>query len=168
MGNVKFEDYSIKVKAALNDEVIAWLYEVGGEVAAHAGRNCELKKDDVGVDLKGSYDYRVNETAGETIVGTPYEAGYWEEFGTGSYAAHGDGRKGWWVYCKGQKRKDGGKVYRTQKEAEEAAEYLRKEKGLEAYATNGRKPNRTLQRAFAATKNKSIKSLEDKLKNRMG
>ena len=120
---VEFKDFSIDVKAALNSTTIAWLHEAANEVTAQAKRNCVME-DDAGKQLKGSYKNVVNEGKGEAQVGSPLESAYWEEWGTGEYAAHGDGRKGWWVYIKGQASKGGGKSYATKEEAEEAKKQL--------------------------------------------
>lgn len=93
------------------------------------------------------------------------EESFWNEFGTGSYAIHGDGRKGWWVYIEGQSRgAKNSKVYNSQQEAEEAAEFLRKVKGLPAVVSNGEPPQRTLENAFAAKKNAIIRMAENILK----
>lgn len=166
-GNVEFKDYSIEVAAELDETTIAWLLEAANEVTAQAQRTCVME-DDVGKRLKGSYDYTLTgESTGEAIVGTPLEEGYWEEFGTGEYAAHGDGRKGWWVFIRGEASKGGGKSYATKEEAEEAATFLRVVKGLDAVVTNGRPPNYTLEKAFAAKKGWAKNRLADMLKERM-
>lgn len=162
--SVEFKDYSVKVKAEINDITIAWLYEWANEITAHAQRNCKM--DDRG-QLRGSYANEINEGKGKAQIGTPLESGYWEEFGTGEYAAKGDGRKGWWVYIKGQASKGGGKTYHSQAEAEDAAKYLRS-KGLDAIATNGRKPNYTLQKAYTVNRSKAVADLEKKLREQMG
>lgn len=128
--SVKFQDFSLQVEAALNDETIAWLHTWSGEIASQAQRGCKMTRDDCGVDLRGSYANNVDESEGEATIGTPHEAGYWEEWGTGEYAYHGDGRKGWWVYIEGQASQGGGKSYSSKKEAEEAAAFLRKVKKL--------------------------------------
>lgn len=168
MANFTFKDYRAEVKAALNDTTIAWLYETAEEVKSHAQRNCQMAKegDDVGIQLKGSYAADVDEGAVEAQIGTPMEAGYWEEFGTGEHAAHDDGRKGWWVYVKGYQG-DGGQTYQTREEAKAAAEFLRSE-DLDAYYTNGRKPSYTLENAFKATMAKAVDALEARLKGRLG
>jgi len=168
VANFKFEDYRAEVKAALNDTTIEWLYETAEEVKSHAQRNCQMatEGDSVGIQLKGSYAADVNEGAGEAQIGTPLEAGYWEEYGTGEHAAHGDGRKGWWVYVKGYQG-DGGKTYHSKEEAKGAAAFLRS-RGLDAHYTNGRKPSYTLEKAFTATVSKAVAALAEKLKGRMG
>lgn len=164
---VDFKDFSIDVKAAMNSTTIAWLHETANEVTAQAQRNCVME-DDAGKQLKGSYKNVVDDGKGEAQVGSPLESAYWEEWGTGEYAAHKDGRKGWWVYIKGQASKGGGKSYRTKEEAEEAAAFLRGAKKLDAMVTNGRRPNYTLEKSFESTKNPAIAQLERMLKERMG
>lgn len=159
---VEFKDFSVIVKAALDETAIAWLHETAAEVTAQAQRGCKME-DDAGKQLKGSYTNTVDEAKGSAQVGTPLEQGYWEEWGTGEYAAHGDGRKGWWVYIKGQPSQGGGKAYDTREEAEEAAAFLRATKRLEAMVTNGRRPNYTLERAFEATRNPAIARLHHQL-----
>ena len=167
-GNVEFKDYSIEVKAAIDDETIAWLHTWSNEIAAQAQRNCQMAKEgeQIGRDLRGSYQTAVDESKGNAEIGSALEAAFWEEFGTGEYAAHGDGRKGWWVYVKGQASRGGGKTYRTKEEAEDAASFLRS-RGLEAVATNGRPPNYTLGKAFTTVKPKAVSDLETRMKARM-
>ena len=166
---VEFNDYSIKVKETLNKTTIGWLYEAAAEVEAHAQRNCVMAKEEpesgsVGMQLKGSYRSKVDESAGEALVGSDKEAVYWEEFGTGSHAEHGDGRKGWWVYVKGGETSlHQSKTYPNEAEAQEAAEFL-KARGKKAFATNGRDPQHTLQNAFVQTRAKAEARLEQLLK----
>ena len=84
---------------------------------------------------------------------------YWEEFGTGSHAAHGDGRKGWWVYVKnGETRSKASKTYYDREEAEAVAQSMQDE-NIDAYATDGRDPNYTLLKAFKGTKAKAERRL---------
>jgi hypothetical protein len=169
---VKFKDFSMEVIAALDEATIAWLYEAANEVTSHAQRNCVME-DDAGKRLKGSYSNTVDESKGTATVGTPLEEGYWEEFGTGSHADTGknggkQGRQGWWVYVKGQgPRAKASAEYRDKAEAEAVAESMRAD-GLDAYATNGREPNYTLEKAFEANKNPLISRLNQQLKERMG
>lgn len=154
----KLEDYSINVKAALNDITKQWLHEASFEVQAHAQRNCQMD-DEEGRRLRQSYKNVVDEDKGEAIVGSPRESVYWEEFGTGSHAAHGDGRKGWWVYVKdGETRSKASATYYDREEAEAVAQSMRSD-GLDAYATDGRDPNYTLEKAFKGTKAKAERRL---------
>ena len=166
-GNVEFQDFSFEVKTELNSTSIAWLYETAEEVKSNAQRNCKLE-DDAGKRLKGSYAAKVDEGKGEAAVGTPLEEGYWEEWGTGSYAAHGDGRKGWWIYTPGQPHMGGGQTYHDEMEAMMMAAFIQAKYGKKAYVTNGRRPSYTLENAFGTVKNPSIDRLEKLLKERMG
>lgn len=79
--------------------------------------------------LKGSWHYEVDTSAKVATIGSPLQNAIWEEVGTGEYAAGGDGRKGGWVY----------------QDAEGNWHF-----------TRGKKPNRTLMRAFESRKNAII------------
>lgn len=92
--SVQFINNSVKVKKALNDKAIAWLYEACGELEAQTKRNSKV----VTGRTKGSFQYMVDESRLEGAVGSNYENAIWEEFGTGEYALNGDGRKGGWFY----------------------------------------------------------------------
>ena len=130
---VKFEDNSIKVKAELNAKTLAWLYEAAGELEAQTRRNTRV---DTG-QLKNSWNYTVDESTGEATIGSPLENAIWEEFGTGQYALHGDGRKTEWTY---------------------------KDREGNWHKTTGKKPNRTLEKSFTSLKLKLKSMLEQVLK----
>lgn len=161
---VTFENSAEKVTEAMEDALIAGLYEAAGELEARAKRNSRQGHTYGSIQATALWDHIVDEGKMEAQVGSPYEAGYWEEFGTGSLALHGDGRKGWWVYVEGQDSGSGGKSYATKEEAEDAALFLRRVKGLDAYATNGIAPNEPLKRAFASGKSVVQAIFEEKLK----
>lgn len=170
--NVKFQDFSFDVKVAIDEETIAWLYTWGNEIASQAARNCAMDGK-VGEKLKGSYRSVVDESKGKATIGTPMEAGFWEEFGTGSQAdtvknGGKQGRDGWWVYVKdGELRKKESKHYQTEAQAQAIAESMCAD-GFDAYATNGRDPNYTLEKAFKSVKPKAESNLETILKRRLG
>lgn len=105
--SVEFTDNTAKISAALSEGIVAFLHEVGSTTLKHVHRNSRV---DTG-NTKGSYDYVVDEGENEStvIIGSPLENAIWEEFGTGEYALHGDGRKGGWTY----KSKKDGKFYHT-------------------------------------------------------
>jgi len=167
-GGVKLIDNSIQVKAALNETSIAWLYTWSNEIASQARRNCQMDGS-VGVQLRGSYRAEVSDSAGKAEIGSDMEAAFWEEFGTGSHADTAknggrEGRKDWWVYVKDQPpREKESTHYRTQAEAQAVADSMRAE-GFDAYATNGRDPNYTLEKAFINTKPKAIEDLKNQLR----
>lgn len=166
--NVEFQDFSFEVKEALNSTSIGWLYTTANEIKSQAQRNCKTDYEEGGKQLKGSYDVKIDEAKGEAQVGSPMEAAYWEEWGTGEYAAHGDGRKGWWIYIPGQESMGGGMTYHDEMEAMMMAAFIQSTYGKKAYVTNGRRPNYTLENAFTVTKNPAISRLEQLMKERMG
>jgi len=134
--SVEFTDNSARVIAALDDAVKAYLYEAGGELEAQVKRNTRVGTG----QLKNSWTYKVDESKGECVVGSPLENAIWEEFGTGEYALHGDGRKGGWYY-----QDDKGNWHHTY----------------------GKAPHRAFQRAFNSLKNALISRAEQVLKGRM-
>lgn len=118
---VEFEDFSLQIKAALDDKALAFLEEAASEIESAAKRYSRVDSG----QLKGSWTHLVDESAGEATIGSPLENAIWEEFGTGEYAAEGNGRKGGWSY------------------QDDAGDW---------HYTKGKKPNHTLQRAFDSKK----------------
>lgn len=153
---VEFHDYSINVKAELNDTTKGWLHTWANEIASKAKDTVQMDGEQ-GVQLRKSYRADVDDGAGVAQIGTPLESGYWEEYGTGEYAVHGDGRKGWWVWKDGYQG-NGGKVL-TEAEAKAIAA-----SDPSLHASNGREPSYTLEKAFTVTKPKAIADLETKLR----
>lgn len=131
--SVEFEDNSLKVKAALNKKTIAWLHEAAGELESQVKRNTRV---DTG-QLKNSWTNKVDESNGTATIGSSLQNAIWEEFGTGQYALHGDGRRTAWTY---KDRK--GKWHRT----------------------SGKRPSRALNNAFTSSKGKLKARLEQILK----
>lgn len=154
--NVKFEDYSAKVKESMRKEAISFLKEVGGELRSLTQRNSRKKSS----KTAGSYKYVVDEADLAVHVGSDYQNAVWEEFGTGIHASETGhvGRKGWWVYVTGSasKKSSKGKSYNSPEEAKKAVAILRS-KGLDAHMTQGKKANRPLWKAFESSKSKIIK-----------
>ncbi|MBQ8279490.1 MAG: HK97 gp10 family phage protein [Roseburia sp.] len=134
--SVHFTNNSARVKGALDDAVIAYLYGAGGELEGQVKQNTKRGTG----QLANSWTYKVDEREGVCAVGSPLENAIWEEFGTGEFALHGDGRKGGWVY-----RDDDGKWHHTY----------------------GKKPHRAFQSAFNSLKNALIRRAEEVLKGRM-
>lgn len=170
MDDVEFKDFSFKVKAEINDTVLAWLRTWSKEIASQAQRNCKMRTEGrLGGELAGSYKAEVNEGKAEAVIGSPLEAAFWEEYGTGSHADKSKnggkpGREGWWVYVKdGTHSSTDSKKYATEAEAQEVAKSMQ-DAGIDAYATNGRDPNYTLEKAFKSVKPKAIADLEKQLK----
>ena len=134
--SVQFDDFSMKVKAALEEAAVQFLYEAAGELASQTARNSPV---DTG-QLKGSWDYRVDESKLEATIGSPLENAIWSEFGTGEHALEGNGRKGGWSY---------------------------KDDHGDWHHTFGKKPERTFGKAYKGLKPKIIKRAEDVLKGTM-
>ena len=172
--NVKFEDFSFKVKADLNEVTLGWLEETANEIAAQAKRNCKTDYEDNGKQLKGSYSAQVNDATGEAQIGSPLEAAYWEEFGTGSWAdTHKNGgkpgRPGWWVYTPDDEGPEGYKshTYYDEMEAMMMAAWIQATYGKKAYVSNGQRPNYTLENAFHAVENPARAELDRRMKEKM-
>ncbi len=119
--SVEFQDFSVQVKESVGEKAAQFLEEAAAEIESAAKRNSRV---DTG-QLKGSWDHQVNESAQEATIGSPLQNAIWEEFGTGEYAAGGDGRKGGWYYVDSEGN---------------------------GHFTHGKKPNHTLQKAFDSTK----------------
>lgn len=87
--------------------------------------------------LKGSWRYTVDENGMKATVGSSLENAIWNELGTGQYALNGDGRKTLWRY------KDFKGKWHT---------------------TRGKRPRRSLHKAYAKLQKKLIAALQNKMK----
>lgn len=136
-----FTNNSIQIKALLDDKAEAFLYEAAELLKTQASRISPVDSS----DLKGSWDYMVDMSKGEAKVGSPLEYSIYNEFGTGEYAANGDGVKGGWYVPEG-------------KLSAKAKRKMRKTviHGEVFYFTRGRRPSHTLEKAFTAKKNAII------------
>ena len=147
---MEFTDNRIKVEAALDDAVIAFLYEAAVEVEAQT--KIAQTRVDTG-HTKGEWTHYVDEDKGEAVIGNPRENAIWEEYGTGEYALKKNGRKGgWWapVGPDGMSLEQASKFSKVKKD---------KAGNIVAVFTYGKKPLRPLQKAFDKTKSKIIKRL---------
>ena len=160
MADIEYTDNSATVKAALSSGVTAFLYEAGGELQGQAFRNSRVDNG----HTRGSYQYKVQEGSGESTahVGSNLQNAIWEEFGTGEYALHGDGRKGAWCvpadnYTGSKKPTYNGKVV-----------IVYGKNGQKFYKTNGKKPNRPMYNAFNSLREKLKQRLEEILISRLG
>lgn len=162
---VEFQDFSLQCKDALDEAALQFLEEAASEIQAQAQRNSSFSSRS---GVKDAWGHVVNESRKEATVGNPMELAIWFELGTGEYALEGKGRKGYWVYVKGNdsvKESSPGRA-RTLEEAKQAVAILR-EQGLEAYYTKGQKPRRMLHNAFESKKAAIIRRAEQILKGRM-
>lgn len=94
MAGMKFEDFSMQVKGAIDEAIMQYLNEASGELVSQTASNSPV---DTG-QLKNSWNYNVDEGNQESKIGSPLENAIWNEFGTGEYALEGNGRKGGWKY----------------------------------------------------------------------
>lgn len=135
MVHFKFNDYSIEVQEAIARLAQQALEEAAGELESQVKRNTRV---DTG-QTKNSWSHRLesNKDMHKATIGSPMENAIWEEFGTGEYALHGDGRKGGWYYV--DERGNG-------------------------HFTRGKTPSRAFQRAYDTLKNKLIKHMQDVFK----
>ncbi len=131
--NVRFEDFSMEVEDALQAEVIAFLHEAAASLVDQTAANTPVGSG----QLKGAWQYKVDEDKLEAVVGNPLENAIWTEFGTGEYALKGDGRKDGWIY--------------------------RDEKTGKFHFTLGKQPVRSLHNAFTTLKNPIIRQAEKAL-----
>lgn len=164
MAKVRFEDFSVQVKGAMNDAILQFLEEAASEIQSQAQRNSDFAPR----SLKGGWNHVVDESKQEATVGHPKELAIWMEMGTGEYALEGNGRKGYWVYVKGNssvKESNPGQAL-TLAEAKRRMAYLQ-DQGLDAHVTNGQKPRRMLHNAFESKKAAIIRRAEQILKGKM-
>ena len=137
MSKVKFIDHTEEVQAAMMDCAIRALEEASGELESQVKRNTAVKTG----QLKSSWTHRItpSSTKTEAQIGSPLQNAIWEEFGTGEYALHGNGRKGGWVYVDSK----GG------------------------HFTRGKRPRRAFWNAYTSMKSKLIKHIQDVFKGGM-
>ena len=130
MPNITFTDNTAQIVGLLEQEAVAFLYEMGGELqttVTRASRNATGQ-------TKNAWELVVDESNLTATVGNPMENAIWEEFGTGEYAINGDGRQTPWKY---------------------------EDKNGKWHTTTGKKPNRTLTRAFEKMKPKIARRLQE-------
>lgn len=166
---VEFHDFSIKVKEAIEDAAVAFLSEAAGELEAQVKRNIP-NKGSWNTELKQSFKYLVDEGKLEATIGSPMERSLWNEYGTGEFSdSPKGGRKGYWVYVKGNEHPNdnsyfykGGKQY-TLQEAKQIVAMMRAD-GLDAWYTKGQTPNRSMRKAYTKMKPKIIRLAQERFK----
>lgn len=135
MAEIKFYDFSDKVKAAIESTAMSALEEVTGELESQVKRNTAV---DTG-QTKNSWKHRVTQSGDkyEGVVGSDHMNAVYEEFGTGEYAINGNGRKGGWFYV--DSRGDG-------------------------HFTHGKRARRPFYHAYTTLKNAIISRLQDRFR----
>ena len=159
MAKVEFHDFSIQVKNAMDNAVIAFLHEAGNELKSQAQRKTTRRSG----KTAGAWKCVVDEAKQIATVGNPEENAIWEEMGTGEYALEGKGRKGGWHILIGEGE---GKI--SQSEVNEYHFRVKYGKDGKKYAyTTGKKPKRMLHNAFMENKAKIVRRAEEILKGRL-
>ena len=90
--------------------------------------------------LKNSWRYEIDMSENKCTIGSPLENAIFNEFGTGEHALNHDGRKGGWSY-----QDDTGKWHHTK----------------------GKRPVRTLQKAFQQKRDAVVRLIEQSIKDAM-
>ncbi len=159
MADIKFEDYSFKVKDAIKDALCAGLEEAAGELESQVKRNSRVGTTR---ETGNSFKHRVVDAEYTAYVGSDEENAIWEEFGTGEYAITENGGKGgrktpWYVpvdsYIGKKKPTYNGKV---------VVVYGKNKKKY--YKTNGKKPSRAFWNTYTSQKASIINLIQNKLK----
>ena len=129
----------------------------------------ELENNPPRVDsgrLRGSITHKVDAGDQSVTVGTNVKYAIYVHEGTGIYAA-GGGTGGYWVYVIGGDGSMAGKAKGKRYSLAEAKRIvaMMREEGLEAYYTNGMKPNRFLKNAIEKHKDEYIEILKKYLQS---
>ena len=90
--SVTLESNILQAEGLLDDAVQQFLTEMGALLAADAAAMSPVDEG----QLKGSWDYQVDTAEKSVTVGSNLENAVWNEFGTGTHAANGDGRATPW------------------------------------------------------------------------
>lgn len=151
---IKVKNHSRKTLSEWKNTKESSLMEIGMFLSSQAKLEIENapRRVDTG-RLRNSLTYRIT-PEGELLIGSDVFYAIYVHEGTGIYGKNAtQGGKTWWVYVKGSASSGGvakGKRY-SKYQAYQVMQYL-KSKGLDAYMTQGMKPNRFL--VNAVTKNK--------------
>lgn len=152
MADLVFNDYTQQVLADINEKAVQFITEGCAEIQSETQRTTPPTE----TQLKGSWDTSIDKTALIGKIGSPLESSLWNEFGTGSYAENGDGRKGWWVYVEGNSKSTRvSKTYASEAEANQTVAMLRA-RGFQAFASNGKPKQKTFRNAYSKKKNALI------------
>lgn len=156
---VIFADNTIQVNRMIDDAVNQWLEESAGELEAQTKRNTAVGLV-AGGKTKGDWSHYVSEAEQKAVIGNPDENAIWEEFGTGEYALHGDGRKGGWYIPIG----DGeGMISEAVVQAYHFKVVYGKD-GMRFAYTEGKRPKRAFENAKDACEQRIKNALLIKLK----
>lgn len=142
--SIVFTNNTVEVKNAANEAIESFLYEVGELIKGQAADNSRVDQG----QLRDSWDFEVNMDESKVTIGSPEENSIWEEFGTGEYAVKHNGREGGWV------------VHSSKLSAKAKRKLLKIGDG-EFYFTRGKKPHRTLEKAYNTHKSSIQRRAEE-------
>lgn len=151
---IKLTDHLPAITDNVKKIALQWLEETSGELEAQTKRN---SASDTG-QTKNSWTHKVDASAMEAVAGSDLENAIWEEYGTGEYAAEGNGRSGAWyvpveAVTGNSKPTYNGKV-----------EIVYGKGGQAFYKTNGKQPKKMLHNAWDKVIPKAKKALAAKIK----
>lgn len=143
-----------QIKAEVEKAALKWLEETSGELEAQTAR---ATTSDTG-GTKNSWTHQVKTSAKEAVVGSSNINAIYEEYGTGEYAAEGNGRgTPWYVPADA--------VTGTKKPSYQGKVVVVYGKGgKKYYKTNGKQPKMMLHNAWKSVIPKAKKALPAKLK----
>lgn len=133
MADVFFVDNTTLCVDAISDTARRVLEECAAELESATKRNTRVGNTG---NTKNSWQHKAPTEDGGgyvVVIGSDYINAIWEEFGTGEYALHGDGRKGGWKY-----------------ESPPGSWHF----------TRGKRPSRAFQKAYDSLKNPIIEHIQ--------
>lgn len=160
---IKVKNHSRKTLSEWKNTKESSLMEIGMFLSSQAKLEIENapRRVDTG-RLRNSLTYRIT-PEGELLIGSDVFYAIYVHEGTGIYGKNAtQGGKTWWVYVKGSASSGGvakGKRY-SKYQAYQVMQYLRS-KGLDAYMTQGMKPNRFLVNAVMKNKETIRAAMQD-------
>lgn len=153
---VKLINNTASLKAGIKKVALNWLEETAGEIEAQTKRNSAVGS--AGAPTKNSWRHQVNSGTMEAVVGSSEINAIYEEYGTGEYAAEGNGRSTpWYVPVESvvgyKKPSYQGKVVIVYGKG-----------GQKFYKTDGKAPKKMLHNAWDSVIPKAKKALPANLK----
>lgn len=159
----EFHDFSIKVKAAMDETILAALEEAAGELESQVKQNTTVGRVNGG-KTKNQWQHKVVASEKTAYIGNNEMTAIWLEFGTGEHAipnpsGKGSRKGGWFIPIgngEGMMSKAVAKAY--------GFRIYKGKNGVEYAKTYGMKPQRPFWKAFESKRSTLIKLIENKLK----
>lgn len=153
---IKLTNNLDQIKGEVDKVALKWLEDTAGELESQTKRNSAVGS--AGAPTKNSWTHKVKASAKEAAVGSSNINAIYEEYGTGEYAAEGNGRSTpWYVPVEAvvgyKKPSFNGKVTLVYGKG-----------GKKFYKTNGKQPKMMLHNAWKGVIPKAKKNLPALLK----